>query len=230
MYLRIVVFLFVTNTIPYVHMIFYLVANLIIQSSAKAFTEEEKIKIKESIMETALDLFHEKGTKSLSISELTKRVGIAQGSFYNFWKDKESLVIDLMAYRSIQKLENIEKEFSNSLTNPKKYLSEVIFKYSIDMTEKIKNQEIYQEAFRIFARQDSKKVNRVENLYGDFLDRLIDYWYKNNVVKSVDKQGLSNAFVGSFVLCSNYFHFNEDTFEEVLNIYIQSIVFKYIEI
>ena len=197
---------------------------------AKAFTEEEKIKIKESIMETALDLFHEKGTKSLSISELTKRVGIAQGSFYNFWKDKESLIIDLMAYRSIQKLGNIEREFSNSLTNPKKFLSEVIYKYSIDMTEKIKTQPIYQEAFRIFANQDSKKVNRVENLYGDFLDRLIDYWYKNNVVKSVDKQGLSNAFVGSFVLCSNYFHFNKDTFEEVLNIYIQSIVFKYIEI
>ena len=197
---------------------------------AKAFTEEEKIKIKESIMETALDLFHDKGTKSLSISELTKRVGIAQGSFYNFWKDKESLIIDLMAYRSIQKLGNIEREFSNSLTNPKKFLSEVIYKYSIDMTEKIKTQPIYQEAFRIFANQDSKKVNRVENLYGDFVDRLIDYWYKNNVVKSVDKQGLSNAFVGSFVLCSNYFHFNKDTFEEVLNIYIQSIVFKYIEI
>ena len=197
---------------------------------AKAFTEEEKIKIKESIMETALDLFHDKGTKSLSISELTKRVGIAQGSFYNFWKDKESLIIDLMAYRSIQKLESIEREFSNSLTNPKKFLSEVIYKYSIDMTEKIKTQPIYQEAFRIFANQDSKKVNRVENLYGDFLDRLIDYWYKNNVVKSVDKQGLSNAFVGSFVLCSNYFHFNKDTFEEVLNIYIQSIVYKYIEI
>ena len=197
---------------------------------AKAFTEEEKIKIKESIMETALDLFHDKGTKSLSISELTKRVGIAQGSFYNFWKDKESLIIDLMAYRSIQKLESIEREFSNSLTNPKKFLSEVIYKYSIDMTEKIKTQPIYQEAFRIFANQDSKKVNRVENLYGDFLDRLIDYWYKNNVVKSVDKQGLSNAFVGSFVICSNYFHFNKDTFEEVLNIYIQSIVFKYIEI
>ena len=197
---------------------------------AKAFTEEEKIKIKESIMETALDLFHDKGTKSLSISELTKRVGIAQGSFYNFWKDKESLIIDLMAYRSIQKLGNIEREFSNSLTNPKKFLSEVIYKYSIDMTEKIKTQPIYQEAFRIFANQDSKKVNRVENLYGDFLDRLIDYWYKNSVVKSIDKQGLSNAFVGSFVICSNYFHFNKDTFEEVLNIYIQSIIFKYIEI
>ena len=197
---------------------------------AKAFTEEEKIKIKESIMETALDLFHDKGTKSLSISELTKRVGIAQGSFYNFWKDKESLIIDLMSYRSIQKLENIEREFSNSLMNPKKFLSEIIFKYSIDITEKIKTQPIYHEAFRIFLSQDSKKVNRVENLYGDFLDRLIDYWYKNNAVKTVDKQGLSNAFVGSFVLCSNYIHFNEDTFDEVLHIYIESIVSRYVEI
>lgn len=197
---------------------------------AKAFTEEEKIKIKEDIMETALDLFHEKGKKSLSISELTKRVGIAQGSFYNFWKDKESLIIDLMAYRSIQKLNDIEKEFSNSLTNPKKFLSDVIYKYAIDMVTKIKRQPIYQEAFNIFASQDSKKVNRVENLYGGFADRLIDYWHENNAVKTVDKERLSNAFVGSFVLCSNYIYFNEDTFEEVLHIYIESIVSRYVEI
>ena len=32
-------------------------------------------------METALDLFHDKGTKALNISGLTKRAGIAQGSF-----------------------------------------------------------------------------------------------------------------------------------------------------
>lgn len=197
---------------------------------AKAFTEEEKTKIKEAIMKTALELFHDKGTKSLSISELTRRVGIAQGSFYNFWEDKEALIVDLMAYRSIQKLDCIEKEFSNSLTNPKKFLSDVIYKYSIDIAWKIKTQPIYREAFKIFASQDSKKTNKVEHLYGDFVDRLINYWFKNNAVKTVDKQGLSNAFVGSFILCSNYIHFNEDTFEEVLYIYIEGIVCRYIEV
>ena len=50
----------------------------------KAFTEEERTTIKEKLMETALDVFHEKGSKALNIAELTKRVGIAQGSFYNF--------------------------------------------------------------------------------------------------------------------------------------------------
>ena len=53
----------------------------------RAFTEEEKLEIKKKIMETALDLFHDKGTKSLSIAELTRRVGIGQGTFY-FGKTK----------------------------------------------------------------------------------------------------------------------------------------------
>lgn len=196
----------------------------------KAFTEEQKIKIKESIMKTAQALFCDKGTKSLSILELTKRAGIAQGSFYNFWSDKESLIIDVMAYRSIQKLENIEKDFSNLLSEPKKFLSNVIFKYAIYVTEKIKTKTIHKDVFRVFTAQDSEKLNRIESLYEDFLDPLIDYWYKNNLVKRIDKKGLSNAFVGSFVLCSNYYNFNEESFEEVLRIYIQSIVFEYIEI
>ncbi|WP_449024544.1 TetR/AcrR family transcriptional regulator, partial [Peptostreptococcus stomatis] len=99
----------------------------------RAFTEEEKLEIKKKIMETALDLFHDKGTKSLSIAELTRRVGIGQGTFYNFWQDKESLIIDLVAYRSIQKLSIIENDFSQSLANPVEFLSQVIYKYSLDL-------------------------------------------------------------------------------------------------
>ena len=88
----------------------------------KAFTEEERIKIKEALMETALDLFHDKGTKSLSIAELTKRVGIAQGSFYNFWKDKDALIIELIIYRLNQKLRNSEKSFQLHLPTRQHFL------------------------------------------------------------------------------------------------------------
>lgn len=142
---------------------------------ARAFTEEEKLEIKEKIMETALDLFHDKGTKSLSIGELTRRVGIAQGSFYNFWKDKESLIIDLMAYRSRQKLTGIEAIFSQSLEDPIGFLSQVIYKYSLDLMIKIKTQPIYKDAFDILKKNKLSEVDRIEKLYGDFLKKLVDY-------------------------------------------------------
>ncbi len=197
---------------------------------AKAFSEEEKIKIKEKIMEAALDLFHDKGSRSLSISKLTKRAGIAQGSFYNFWKDKEALIIDLMAYRSMQKLNNIEKELSNSLTDPTGFISDIIYKYSLDMFQKIKTRNIYKDAFKIFTAQDTDKVKKIEKLYIEFLDRSIIYWKENNAVKNVNRQGLADAFTGSFVFCLNYMHFNEETFEETLYIYIKSIVSRYMEV
>ena len=76
---------------------------------AKAFNEEEKLEIKQKMMDIALLLFHESGTKGLSIKELTSRTGIAQGSFYNFWKDKDALILDVMQYRSAQKLAVVEK-------------------------------------------------------------------------------------------------------------------------
>ena len=131
----------------------------------RAFTEEEKVKIKADIMETALDLFHDKGTKSLNIAELTRRVGIAQGSFYNFWSDKDSLIIDLIAYRSAQKLKVIEKEFSNSLTDPIGFLAEMECRYYLDLVIKVRRKPIYEDAFKIFKAKKRDEVNGIERPY-----------------------------------------------------------------
>ena len=196
----------------------------------KAFTEEERIKIKEALMETALDLFHDKGTKSLSIAELTKRVGIAQGSFYNFWKDKDALIIELIVYRSNQKLRTIEKKFSTSLTDPTAFLTDMIYKSSIDLMIKIQSQPIYQDAFKLFEAKGQNEAHKIEILYQDFLAKLIWYWEQHSAITRVDQKGLMSAFIGSAVLCSQCYHFDEAYFNDVLRTYIAGVVHKYIEV
>ena len=197
---------------------------------AKAFTEQEKIEIKEKILEAALELFHDKGTKVLSIAELTKRAGIAQGSFYNFWKDKEALIMELIAYRSSQKLNYIEKKFSNSLSDPAEFLTDIIYKSSIDLMTKIQTQPIYKDAFKVFEATGQNKAHKIEILYQDFLAKLIQYWEQNNAIKRVDQKGLMNAFIGSSILCAQYYQFDEAYFNEILRTYIAGIVNKYIEV
>ena len=197
---------------------------------AKAFTEEERIKIKEKILEAALDLFHDKGTKALSIAELTKRAGIAQGTFYNFWKDKEALIIELITYRSRQKLYALEKKFSHSLTNPAAFLTNIIYKSSIDLMVKIQTQPIYKDAFKLFEAKGQHEAHKIEILYQDFLARLIQYWMENGAIRRVDQKGLMNAFIGSSILCVQYYQFDEAYFNEVLRTYIAGIVNKYIEV
>lgn len=196
---------------------------------AKAFSEEEKELIKTKIMETALDLFHDKGTKSLSIQELTRRVGIAQGSFYNFWKDKDALVLDVMRYRSKQKLEIVEKRFDESLKDPVGFLAEIIYVNSMDLMKKGEEQPVYSQSFAILSRADLNAENRVGAVYQDFIEKLAAYWKEHGVVKEVDVQGLVNVFTGSFVLFANAVQFDREYFEKIFRIFIENTVSEFIQ-
>lgn len=195
---------------------------------AKAFSEEEKEQIRTKIMETALDLFHDKGTKSLSIQELTKRVGIAQGSFYHFWKNKDALILDVMKYRSRQKLEIIAQRMEESLSDPVGFLTEIIYTNSMDLMKKGEQQPVYSRSFALLSRADLDAENRVGVVYREFLEKLASYWKEHGVVKEVDVQGLVNVFTGSFVLFTNAVQFDREYFERIFKIFIENAVGEFI--
>ncbi|EOR21184.1 putative repressor protein [Clostridium sartagoforme AAU1] len=70
------------------------------------FTELEKEKIREELLEVAYRFFIDKGFKSTSFEDITSSVGIAKSSFYLFFQSKEMLYMELLAYEG----EQIEKE------------------------------------------------------------------------------------------------------------------------
>lgn len=194
----------------------------------KAFSEEEKEHIKNQILETAVELFHDKGTKSINIQELTRRAGIAQGSFYSFWKDKDALIMDVMLYRSRQKLDIAEKEFEASLHDPIGFLSESIYRYSMDLLNKCREQPVYSQSFAILSRSNSLSENRVGAIYKEFLSKLAAYWVEHNAVQSMDVQGLINVITACPVLLSNAGQFDPEYFDEIFKSFLQSTIRNYI--
>ena len=96
--------------------------------------------------------------------------------------------------------------------------------------QKIKTQPVYEEAFKILKTKKSDEMNQIEKLYGEFLKKLVIYWKENSVVKTADEYGLANAFTGSFLLCTDYYLFDEKYFEDILKTYISAIATKYIKV
>lgn len=195
---------------------------------AKAFSENEKMEIKQKMMEIALNLFHESGARGLSIKELTARTGIAQGSFYNFWEDKDALIIDVMQYRSVQKLAALEKNFEKSLTNPPQFLADIIYEYSLDLKEKCEMKPIYEDAIQRLASKNRDKILKISRLYAEFIEKLAKYWKEKGAVREVDERGLLGAFTGSFILFSNHSKFEKEYFDDVLRLFIEGVTKKYI--
>jgi|GEM_PF-1325605 len=67
----------------------------------KIYSDDKKQAIKAKLMHEALDCIRNEGYKQLRIEDLTKKVGIAQGTFYHFFKSKESLLVELaLAYQT----------------------------------------------------------------------------------------------------------------------------------
>lgn len=62
----------------------------------KKFNEAERLQVRQKLMEAGRRLFGHYGLKKTSVEQLTKAVGIAQGSFYLFFPSKEALFFALM--------------------------------------------------------------------------------------------------------------------------------------
>jgi len=60
------------------------------------FSEKEKERIRVKLLEVARQLFASLGLKKTSVEDMTKAVGIAQGTFYLFYPSKEELYLAIL--------------------------------------------------------------------------------------------------------------------------------------
>ncbi|MBO4440458.1 MAG: TetR/AcrR family transcriptional regulator [Spirochaetaceae bacterium] len=87
---------------------------------ARAFSEEEKTKIKESLLDAAQELISRQGVQKTTVDEIVDACHIAKGSFYAFYKTKELLFWDVilrwhseledMMFGRMQKITQITEE------------------------------------------------------------------------------------------------------------------------
>jgi AcrR family transcriptional regulator len=98
-----------------------------------------KKKKKDSILNTAFELFTTKGIVKTSISDIADSAGVAKGTFYLYFKDKYDLKNKLVSYKSSQlfktAVSNMEKQ---SLTD----LEDKIIFIVDDIISQLKNNKL----------------------------------------------------------------------------------------
>ncbi|GAH49469.1 unnamed protein product [marine sediment metagenome] len=76
---------------------------------------------KNELLDTAQELFFTKGYKQTSIESIIKKIGVAKGTFYYYFKSKEDL-LDKLTYKMSKKIleevkKIVEKDDLNAIIN-----------------------------------------------------------------------------------------------------------------
>lgn len=69
---------------------------------------------REKLLSSAIEVFGEKGFKNTTVPDITKKAGLATGTFYNYFKDKNQLFIESLRRISIQLRNYIEEAFQSA--------------------------------------------------------------------------------------------------------------------
>lgn len=194
----------------------------------RAYTEEERSAIRIRLLEAGLDMFHDQGVRRLSIRELTRRAGIAQGGFYSFFPNKEALVIELIHYRTQQKLALCEKEFDQSLADPAAFVGRAIFAMPLGLKKRAEQKQMYADILHLFLTEDGPNQEKLYAALRATLEKLAAYWQAQGVPVTMDVRGVLNVVKSTLILYANIERLDQDYAQELLKTYIEAACRRYI--
>lgn len=174
---------------------------------AKAFTEQEREKIRQRLQEEGLRQFKEKGLKKVSVRELTRAAGIAQGGFYSFYNSKEDLLLDCVNRRISQKMKAFMDmpltEYEREMHDPVAFLAESFYLTGMHLKDNLVFNNLISDSVNILLGDyDNLEQNSIP-IIKELLVRLIGWWEVHGLTVTVDTKGLRAFMKAAAVLFMN---------------------------
>ena len=158
------------------------------------FTEEQRGQIKSQIKQKALELFKSKSVRKTTVAELAESVGIAKGTFYNFYASKGALAAEI-----IEDFNKVSQKELRALLEEKgkipldemyelyrnAFRPEAAFSYHFSPDDICWLMDT-EETKKFFDPEQSKEIARLVLGYVDGIREDIDYGYIVNFAKMIN--------------------------------------------
>lgn len=118
------------------------------------FSEQQRKKLRKQLLDTGFDLLKQSGYRKMTVSDLTKKCGIAKGTFYNFFNGKEDFTYELMLY-----LRDLEKKRLLNHVSADGHLSQNAFKEYIH--------ELIHDNTNIFSYMSQEEITLLTSAWPD---------------------------------------------------------------
>ncbi|KLU60993.1 HTH-type transcriptional repressor KstR2 [Peptococcaceae bacterium CEB3] len=197
----------------------------------KGFNEKEKQEIKQALVEKGKILFSMYGLKKTSVEDITKAVGIAQGSFYSFYGSKEELYFTIIESEENLLREQLVTEMDKRPENPKEAIKMLLLR-SFELIEKspiIKRLYAENEMETLIRKLPENVIRAHLNKDSSAIASVLQKWQDAGLLQDWNPEVLMGVFRALFFMTLHKNEIGESVFDEALLFLIDATAKKLVE-
>jgi AcrR family transcriptional regulator len=192
------------------------------------FSDADRERIRESLVATGRDRFEQYGLSKTTIADLTDHVGIANGTFYQFFDSKEALFLEVLNREGERLLPKLLAPFEDdALEDPEA----VIVAFLTGLMDEIETNPLLRQLV-----VDTDELDRLRDAHTDaelaaerqadlaYFLPYVEAWYEAGAVAGPDPETVANAIRAVSLLT---LHIEDlgggDTYRETRDLVIRAV-------
>lgn len=171
------------------------------------------------LLQLGRELFSAKGFKDTSVTDITKKAGIATGSFYSFFKSKEELFMELFLEENVKLKEDIMDQVDLD-DDPASVISQLMVLNEEGMRNnpilrEWYNREVFEKVERKYREQ--KGLEQMTFLYESFNEAVKHWQEKGKMRKDISPEMIMALFTAIIVVETHKEEVGVDYFPDLVH-------------
>ncbi len=146
------------------------------------------------ILEAAIKVFAEQGFHQATISQIAREAGVADGTIYLYFKNKEDIMVNFFGYKTKQVFGRFREEVDKA-DNARDKLRLLIKRHLEEFQRDRSMAVLYQTETRRFSRMCEDQIREMSKMYLDLVSEIVENGQDEGLMRKDLYMGLVKRFI-----------------------------------
>ncbi|MCP3951353.1 MAG: TetR/AcrR family transcriptional regulator [Desulfobacterales bacterium] len=146
------------------------------------------------ILEAAIKVFAQQGFHQATISQIAREAGVADGTIYLYFKNKEDILVNFFGYKTKQVFGRFREEVDKA-DNARDKLRLLIKRHLEEFQRDRSMAILYQTETRRFSRLCEEQIREMSKMYLDLVSEIVEIGQDEGLMRKDLYMGLVKRFI-----------------------------------
>ena len=146
------------------------------------------------ILEAAVKVFARQGFYQSTIAQIAKEAGVADGTIYLYFKNKDDILVQFFSYRTKQVFESFREEVDRAQTSADK-LRNLVRRHLAEFQRDRDGAVVYQVETHQSSRLAEDQIREMSQMYRDLISEIVEQGQQEGTIRKDLYVGLVKRFI-----------------------------------